>query len=319
MPLPRLIAGMFLVGLLVSGAGVVCGQTFPSKPLRIVTSEAGGGSDFAARLMAPRLAEFLGHPVIIDNRGAAVSGELVAKAPPDGHTLILAGPILWLSPFLRDDVPYDPVRDFSPVALTHTSPNILVVHPSLPVRSVNELIALAKSKPGALNYSSGLKGTPQHLTGELFKAMAKVDIEVITYRGAGPAINALIGGEVQIMFPTPGSVAQHVKSGRLRALAVTSAKPSELLPGLPTVAASVPGYESITIGAILAPANTPATIINRLSQEFARVLGRPDVKEQFLKTGVEPVGGSPEQLAATLKSEMAKWGNLIRNTPGMRE
>ena len=237
----------------------------------------------------------------------------------DSYTLILAGPIHWLSPYLRDDVPYDPVRDFSPVSLTQTSPNILVVHPSLRVASVKELIALAKARPGALNYSSGLKGTPQHLTGELFKSMARVSIEVITYRGAGPAINALLGGEVQLMFPTPGSVAQHVKSGRLRALAVTSAKPTDLLPGLPAVAETVPGYESITIGAILAPANTPAAVVYRLSQDFARVLNRPDVKELFLKTGVEPVGSSPEQLAAILKSEMTKWGNLIKSTPGMRE
>ena len=319
MRMPHFIVEIMSVGLFFMVAGAACGQAYPAKAVRIVTSEAGGGSDFAARLMASRLAEYLGQPVIIDNRGAAVSGELVAKAPPDGYTVILAGPILWLAPYLRDDVPYDPVRDFSPVSLTQTSPNILVVHPSLPVTSVKELIALAKARPGALNYSSGLKGTPQHLTGELFKSMAKVSIEVITYRGAGPAINALISGEVQLMFPTPGSVAQHVKSGRLRALAVTSAKPSELLPGLPPVSAAVPGYESITIGAILAPANTPAAIIGRLHQEFVRVLNRPDVKEQFLKTGVEPVGSSPEQLAATLKSEMTKWGNLIKTTPGMRE
>ena len=318
MPINRIVAAGFCGFMLVAGSGAVCGQAYPVKPVRIVTSAAGGGNDFAARLIAPVLAAGLGQPVIIDNRGAALVAEMVAKAPADGYTLAFAGTTLWLAPFLRESVSYDPVRDFAPVTLAIKQPTVLVVHPSLPVKTVKDLIALAKARPGELNYASGPIAGPQHLTGELFKAMAGVNIVVIPYSGAGPGINALIGGHVHLMFPSPGSVAQHVKSGRLRALAVTSAQPSALLPELPSIAATVPGYESMSLVGVFAPAATPAAIVGRLNQELVRTLNRADVKDTLLKTGVEAVGSSPEQLAAMLKTEMTKWGNLIR-TAGIRE
>ena len=193
-----------------------------------------------------------------------------------------------------------------------------MVHPSLPVKSVRELIALAKAHPGELNYSTGPAGTTLHLSAELFKAMAKTDIVHVPYKGVSLALNDLIAGRVQLMFPTPGSVTQHVKTGRLRALAVTSAQPSALLPGLPTIAATgLPGYESISVFAIFAPAKTPAAIIQRLNQETQAVLKTAETRERFLNAGVEPVGGPPEQLGALMKSEMAKWGKVIRDA-GLR-
>ena len=215
---------------------------------------------------------------------------------------------------MQGNVPWDAIRDFSPITLATSQPSILAVHPSLPVKSVKELIALAKSKPGALNYSVGASGTAQHFAAELFKVMAGVNIVMINYKGGGPATNALIAGEVQVSFVSAASAAPFVKSGRLRALAVTSAQPSMLAPGLPTVAASgLPGYESVTLAGIYAPAKTPTAIINRLNQEFVRVLNGADVKEKLLNSGVEAAGNSPEQFAATIKADMTTVGKLIKD------
>ncbi|MBI3939178.1 MAG: tripartite tricarboxylate transporter substrate binding protein [Betaproteobacteria bacterium] len=314
MMLPRFSVWIFSVGMMVLAAGVVSGQAYPNKPIRIVAPEAGGGGDFAARLIALGLSGSLGQQVIVENRGGAsgiIAGRTVAKAPPDGYTLLFYGSIFWIGALLQD-VPYDPVADFSPITLATSSPNILVVHPSLPVNSVKELIALAKARPGELNYASTTGSTP-HLAAELFKAMAGVNIVRIPYKGAGPALNDLIGGQVQLMFPVAAAVTPHVKSGRLRALAVTSVEPSELVRGLPTVAATVPGYESVQMTAMFAPAKTPATIINRLNQEIVQVLNRADVKEKFFNAGAKVVGGSPEQLMATMKSEMARLGKVIKD------
>ena len=313
---------IFLVGLMVSGADLVSGQGFPNKPVRIVTSEPGGGLDFAARLISQGITSSLGQPVIVENRGGAgglIAIETVAKAQPDGYTLLLYGSTIWLVPFLRENVSYDPVRDFSPVILAVSSPNIVVVHPSIAANSVKELIALAKAKPGVLNYGSGALGASSHLSVELFKAMAGVNIVRIPYKGSGPALNGLIAGQVQVMFATSGGVVPHIKSGRLRALAVTSAQPSALMPDLPTVAASgLPGYVSASLGTIFAPAKTPAPLINRLNQEMVRFLRTADAKEQFLRSGVETVGSTPAELAATMKSEMARLGKVIKDA-GIRE
>ena len=306
--------GMAAMGALILGTAPACAQSFPNRPIRIVTSEAGGGNDLTARLIVPGLSERLGHQVIVDNRNAVIAIETVAKAPPDGYTLLLTGTILWVGPLMLNNVSWDTARDFAPVSIVVNSPNIVTVHPSLPVKSIKELIGLAKARPGQLNYASGANGAPPHLAAELFKAMANANIVMIPYRGSGPAINALIGGQVQLMFPTPGSVAQHVKSGRLRALAVTSAQPSALLPGLPTVAASgVPGYEADAMQPIFAPANTPAAVINRLSQEIAQVLSRADVKEKFLASGVETIGSTPTELASKMQAEIVKWGKLVKS------
>jgi tripartite-type tricarboxylate transporter receptor subunit TctC len=308
---------MSFVALIAAGSDGATSQGYPNKPIRIVTGAPGGGSDFASRLIAQALTESFGQQVVVDNRGN-VAGEIVSKALPDGYTLLLDGASFWIGPLLQE-TSYDPLRDFSPVSAATLSPGILVVHPSVPANSVKELIALAKARPGEINYGSGGAGASTHLAPELFNVMAGVNITRINYKGAGPAINGLIGGEVQMMIPPAGSVSTHVKAGRLRALGITSAQPSALLPGLPTVAASgVPGYEAVSMTGMFAPAKTPAAIINRVSEETVRVLNRADVKERFLNSGVEAVGNTPQQFAAAVKSEMVKWGKVIKDA-GVRE
>ena len=314
MPKPGFSVWIFSLGMVVLGAGLACGQNYPNKPIRIVTSEPGGGSDFTARVLAQGLTVSLGQQVIVDNRaGTITAAQIMTKAAADGYTLLSYNNSLWTLPLLQK-MSYDPVRDFSPIILATRSPNILVVHPSVPVNSVRELIAFAKASPGKLNYASGTVGSSNHLAAELFKALAGVNIARIAYKGSGFAVSDLIGGQVQLMFATAGSVAQHVKSGRLRTLAVTSAQPSALAPGLPTLAASgVPGYESVTMYGMYAPANSPAMLINRLNQEADRFLDMPDTKERFFNAGVETVGGSPQDFAAAIKSDMARLGKVIKD------
>ena len=291
------------------------GQVYPDRPVRIVTPEAGGSQDVVARILAVGLTASLGQQVIIDNRASGViPGEVVARAKPDGHTLLIYAGTFWLQPFVRKSVPYDPVRDFSPITLVVTSPTVLVVHPALPVKSVKELIALVKSRPGELNYAMGSVGSANHLAAELFKSMTGGDMLGIGYRGNGPAVNALISGQVQLMFATASSVMPLVKSGRLKALAVASAQPSTLVPELPTVSASgLPGYESISTTGFFAPAHTPAAIINRLNRDSVRYLHTPEARQRFLAVGAETVGSTPEELAAKVKSEMARMGKVIRD------
>jgi tripartite-type tricarboxylate transporter receptor subunit TctC len=290
--------------------GAASAQTYPIKPIRIITAAAGGGSDFATRLIATPLGPALGQQVIVDNRGV-IAADIAAKAPPDGYTLLLSGPTLWLLPFMRDNVASD-VNDFVGITMATQTANILVVHPSLPAKSVKELIALAKAKPGQLNFATSGTGNSVHIAGELFKSMTGTDIVRVNYKGASQALTDLASGQTQLMFAVPGSVLPHVKSGRLRALAVTSARPTPLAPGLPTVAETLPGYESVSYLAIFAPAGTPAPIVTRLNQEIVRVLARPDVKEKFLATGIETVGSSPEALAALIKGEVARMGKVIK-------
>ncbi len=303
--------------VLVMGASVACAQNFPSKPMRIYTAEAGGGADVVARLIAQGLTASLGHPVIVENQGAAsgiVAAQTVAKASADGYTLLFFGSGIWLLPFLRDNVPYDPVRDFSAVTLADRSPTVLVVTPTLPAKSVAELIALAKAKPGDLNYASGSTGAAPHLAAELFNSLAGVKIVRVNYKGTGPALNDLIAGQVQLMFTTTGTGLAQVKSGRLRALAVTSLEPSVLAPGLPTMAASgVPGYEAESTHGLLAPANTPAAILDLLNRETVRVLNRADVREKLLNAGVEALGSTSAAFAASIRADMSKWGKLIKD------
>jgi tripartite-type tricarboxylate transporter receptor subunit TctC len=286
------------------------GQAYPVKPLRIITAAAGGGSDFATRLIATPLAPALGQQVIVDNRGVLAS-DIAAKAPADGYSLLVVGPTLWLLPFMRDNVGSD-VSDFAPITMATQTANILVVHPTLPAKSVSELIALAKAKPGQLNFATSGTGNSVHIAGELFKSMTGTDIVRVNYKGASQALTDLASGQTQLMFAVPGSVMPHVKVGRLRALAVTSAKPTPLAPGLPSVAASLPGYESVSYLAIFAPAGTPAPIISRLNQEIVRVLNRPDVKEKFFSAGIETVGSSPEALAALVRAEVGRMGKVIK-------
>ena len=304
-----------LLTMLLSVIGNASAQAYPTKPVRIVVTGVGSGGDFAARLIAQGVTATLGQALIVDNRGSGnLPAEIVAKAAPDGYTLCLSAAPLWITPFLRKTA-YDPLRDFAPVTLAISSPNILVVHPALPVKSVRDLIALIRAKPGALNYATSGIGASSFLAAELFKSMLRADMVRVNYKSGGLALTELISGQVQLMFANAGSVATHLQSGRLKALAVTSAKPSALMPGLPTIAAGgLPGYELVSVQGIFAPAGTPEAVITRLNREFIPFLRRADTREKFFAAGVEAIGGTPEELAATLKSEMARLGKVIQAT-----
>ena len=309
---PCLAATMFLAGLAVNGTGAVYAQDYPSKPIRIIASPPGGANNFIARLLAQGIGESFGWQVVVDNRPSGfVQGELLSKSAPDGYTTLVAAGSFTIGPLL-EKAPYDVVKDFSPVTLVATSPSLLVVHPSLPIKSVKDLIALAKAKPGELNFSTSGTGSANHLPAELFKALAGVNIVRINYKGAGPALIGILSGEVHLMFATASSAAPHVQSGRLRAVAVTSAQPSALLPGMPTVAASLPGYEFVSPFGIFAPARTPPAIITRLNQAIVKVIHQPDIKQKFLDTGTDVIGNTPEQYAAVIKSELTTWGKVIK-------
>jgi tripartite-type tricarboxylate transporter receptor subunit TctC len=240
----------------------------------------------------------------------------VARATPDGYTLLIASGNFWVEPLLRK-TGYDPIRGFAPISLLVSSPNILVVHPTVPAKTVRDLIDLAKAKPGALNYASSSIGGSPHLAAELFKYMAGVDIVHIPYKGSGAANVALIGGQVQLTFATVASVTSYIKTGKLRALAVTSAQPSALFPGLPTVAATVPEFDTGGATAMFAPTGTPASIVIQLNSEVVRLLNRPDIKEKFFNVGVEIVCSSPEQLSAAVKLEMTRLGKVVKEA-GLR-
>jgi tripartite-type tricarboxylate transporter receptor subunit TctC len=303
-----------ILSALVGIAGVASAQSYPVKPVRIVTGVPGGSLDLTARLIGPKLAERLGQQVIVDNRGGLISMEIAAKAPADGYTLLLASGSLWISQFVRDHVAWDPIGDYSPITLLVTSPNILVVHPSLPARSVKGLIALVRARAGELNYSSGQAGSSSHIAGELFKSMAGVNIVRVAYKGQGPAMLSLITGESQVSFPNAASAGPFMKSGKLRALAVTTAQPSALASGLPTVAAAgLPGYESSAILGMFAPARTPAPIIDQLNRGIVGALNDADVKQRLFDSGAEVVASSPAELTAAMKSEMATTGKLIKD------
>lgn len=292
--------------------GAVFAQDYPHKPLRIVTSEAGGGNDFPARLIAQGLATALGQQVIVENRpSGVVPGDIVSKAPPDGYTLLLYNNTLWMGPLIQT-TPYVVARDFATVTTVAKAPNVLVVNPALPVKSVADLMAVARARPGELNYGSAGTGASSHLAAELFRTLAHIDIVRINYKGASPALTALLAGELQLMFPTAGAVMPHLRAGRVKALAVTSAAPTALFPGLPSVSATLPGYESTVIYGVLAPAGIPRAILGRLNAEIVRLLERADVKEKFFNAGMETVGGTPEQFAAAIKSEVARMGKLIK-------
>jgi len=308
----RLVAELLSVAIMVLCAAAGRAQDhYPSKIVRIVTAAPGSNNDWGARLLGDEISPSLGHRVIVENRGG-LAAEVVAKAQPDGYTVLFYGPAAWTLQLFRG-VGYDPVRDLAPVTLAMSSPIVLVVHPSLPVKSVKELIALARARPGDLNYASGTIGATPFIAGELFKYMAKVKIERVPYSGTGPSVIGLLGGEVEIMFPGAGSVWHFVQQNRLRALGVASAKPSALTPGLQPVALTVPGYEATSNIAFFVPAKTPAAIVNRLHRELVLALGKADVKERLLKGGVEAVGSSPEELGAYVKADIAKIEALIRS------
>jgi tripartite-type tricarboxylate transporter receptor subunit TctC len=310
----RVITTMLTAVLAVCAAAPAAAQNYPTRPIRLVTAPIGGGNDFVARMVAQALSPRLGQQLVVDNRPTTVVPELVAKAAPDGYTLATIGSSFWLAPFLQESVNYDPIKDFAPIYVTGRSVNLLVVHPAVAAQSTQDLIALARAKPGQINYATGATGTSNHLAAELFKYMAKVDMVRIGYKGSGPAVNDLISGQVQLMFPTTAAGLPHVRSGRLRALAVTSLERTTLAPGLPTVAESgLPGYESLVVYALLAPAKTPASIISRLHTEVAQGLKTPAISERLLSTGVEVVASSPDDLAKTMQKEMSQLGKLIKD------
>jgi tripartite-type tricarboxylate transporter receptor subunit TctC len=307
------IAGVVIIAATLCSPEIASSQHYPSRPIRIIAAPPGGNGDFTARLIAPALAESLGQPVIVENRPTAAVAEIASRAPADGYSLLINASVLWLAPFMKDNLAYDPIRDFAPITLAVKSPHLLVVNPALPVTSVQELIALAKAQPGKLNYAASGSGTSVHLSAELFNAMAGVRTVYIAYKGSGPAFNDVISGQIQFMFPVAAAGMPHVKSGRLRALAVTSLKPTELAPGLNTLASSgLAGYESESILGMFTRAGTPPTVITRLNQEMVRLLRTAEVKERFLHAGVESVGSSPAEFAITIKSEMSRMGRLIK-------
>ncbi len=305
-----------IAGLL--GAAVCAAQDYPGKPVRmIVPFAAGGGTDFVARIVGQKLHETLGQPLVIDNRGGAggaIGTELVAKAAPDGHTLLLgsAGPLA-IQPGLSARLGYDPVRDFAPITLVTSMPFVLVAHPSLPVKNARELIALARAKPGQLNFGSSGSGATTHLATELLKMLAKIDAVHVPYKGVAPALADLMAGQVHFMSGDLNTVLPPVKAGRLRALAVTGAKRSPLVPDLPTIAESgVPGYAASGWFGVLAPAATPRNIIARLNALIVQGIATTDTRERLAALGGEVVGNTPEEFAAYLRDDLAKWTKLIR-------
>ncbi len=291
---------------------------YPSRPIRMVIPFAPGASnDITARLIAPKLSDALGQSVVVDNRGGAggvLGADLVAKSQPDGYTLLMGSPgPLTVNPALLPNLPYQPKRDFVPVTLLAIVPSILEVNPALPVKSVQELIALARATPGKLNYASAGVGSVPHLAGELFKLLAKVEIVHVPYKGSSPAITDLMGGQVSMFFDNMASAVPYVKAGRLRALAITSPKRSAVMPDLPTmIEGGVPGYEAYSWNGVVAPAGTPTTAVKRLAAEIAAVLASPEIREKMKGLGAEVVASSPAEFASFMEKESAKWGRVVR-------
>jgi tripartite-type tricarboxylate transporter receptor subunit TctC len=304
-------------------ASCALAQSYPAKSIRyIVPFPPGGGQDLVVRALAPRMSEALGQTVVVDNRpGAAtmVGAELAAKSPPDGYTVFNgSNTTLAINPNLYNKVPYDPLKDFVAVTQIASLPNLLVVHPSLPARTVKELATLARSRPGQLNYGSSGTGTPAQLAGVMFGDAAGVKLVHVPYRGSSQALTALISGETQMMFGSMTSTVPFVKSGRLRAIAVTGARRSLAAPDLPTVAeAAYPGFEAVTWYGLFVPAGTPAAIIARLNAEVVKILRAPDFRDWLVAQGADPVGSTPEELAAFVKAELAKYAKIVKDS-GMR-
>jgi tripartite-type tricarboxylate transporter receptor subunit TctC len=309
--------GMLVAGLAAILAPAVLAQAYPEKPVRLVVPYAAGGTaDLLARALAQKMGAALGRQVVIENRtgaGGGIGADVVAKARPDGYT-ILMGTIAShaINPNLYRDLPYDAEKDFAPVALVATMPNLLVVNPAVPAKTVAELIALAKSKPGALAFASAGSGTTQHLSGEIFKKMAGVDLLHVPYKGNAPAVTDLVGGQVQLMFDNIPISLQQVRAGKLRALAVTGPKRSPVLPEVPTIAeAALPGYAVTSWFAVFAPAGTPPSVVTLLNREINKALSDAALRRQLADQGIEPAGGTPAQLAAHVHAEIARWRKVV--------
>lgn len=313
----RTIARGLSVALLACCAPLAA-QEYPSKPVRLVVPFApGGGTDIVGRLIAQRLTESLGQTVVVDNRagaGGVIGAELVAKAPADGYTLLMGTPgPLTINPNLMKSLPYQTLRDFTPISLATLSPFILVVHPALPARTVKELVALAKARPGALNYGSAGNGSVGHLAGEQLAALAGLKMVHVPYKGSSLAVTDLLAGQLQLMMENLPTVLPHIKAGKLRALGVGTKQRSALVPDYPPLAeAGVPGYEASTAFGVLGPARLPPAVLSRLNRDIVRVLQGPDVREKLSAQGVEAVGSTPEQYAAHLRDELERYGRIVQ-------
>jgi tripartite-type tricarboxylate transporter receptor subunit TctC len=313
--LARCIAACALALL---GAPAALAQGYPSRPIHfVVPYPAGGPLDTVARLLGQRVSESVREPVIVENKpgaGGNIGADMVAKAPPDGYTILMGAVATHaINPTLYKSIPYDPMKDFAPITQVASTPNVLVVNSSLPVSSVKDFIAYAKAHPNALNFGSGSTGSAGHLAGELFKTMAGVQMVHVPYKGAGPAMQDLIGGQIQLMFDNLASSLGQIHAGKVKALAVTTAKRSSLAPELPTIAESgLPGFDISTWFGVFAPGATPRDIVERLHAEFVKALAAPDVHEAMLKLGAEPVGNTPEEFAAYIRSEAQKYAKVIK-------
>jgi tripartite-type tricarboxylate transporter receptor subunit TctC len=311
----RRIAFFLAAFLCVSSA---LGQSYPSRPIRIVVPYPPGGfNDTLGRTLAAKFTEAWGQPAVVENKPGAntvIGTDYVAKSPPDGYTLLVVAFPFAVTPSLLKNMPYDTVKDFAPIAWAAVSPNALVVNPSLPVKTVAELVALAKAKPGTLSYASTGNGSSNHISMELFKSLAGVDIVHIPYKGSGPAVTDLLGGQVQLMFDNAPNVMPQVKAGKLRALGMSGAKRSSFAPDIPTIAESgVPGYEVAVWFGLVAPAATPREVVMKLNAEVLRILAMPDVRERFQSQGVEPVGSTPEQFGEHIRGQMVKWAKVVKD------
>jgi len=307
-----------LAALLVAVAPLALAQAYPARPIHfIVPYPAGGPLDTVARLLGQKVSESVHQPVVVENRpgaGGNIGAEAVARSAPDGYTILMGAVATHaINPTLYSSIPYDPVKDFAPVTEVAWTPNVLVVNPKLPVHDVKEFIAYAKAHPGELNFGSGSTGSAGHLAGELFKTMAGVQMVHVPYKGAGPAMQDLIGGQIQLMFDNLASSLGQIRAGKVRALAVTTAKRSSLAPELPTIAESgLPGFDISTWFGIFAPGGTPQPVVLRLHDEFVKALEAPEVRSTMEKMGAEPVGNTPEQFAAYIQSEAKKYAQVIK-------
>ena len=315
----RIPTSLLFLAAALTAAPAALAQTYPTKTVRmIVAFPPGGTTDILARATAQKLTEAFGQQVVIDNRpgaGGNIGTELVARSPADGYTLLASpGSTLTSNPAVYAKVPFDTVRDFAPVTIIAEVPNVLIVHPSLPVKTVKELIALAKTRPGQLAYASTGAGQSTHLSAELFKQMARVDMIHVPYKGSAPALTDMVAGQVTVMFDNMPSCLPFVKAGRLKAIAVTSTKRSPTTPELPTVAeAALPGFDVTVWFSVLAPANTPRDIVARLNGEIVKALKAPDMRERLSQQGAEPVGNTPEEFSAVIKRDLAKWSKLVKD------
>lgn len=298
--------------LLAAAAQTAAAQSYPTKPIRVIIAQApGSATDVVTRTLGSKLQASLGQPLVVDARpgaGGTLGTDVAAKAPPDGYTLFMANNSTHgANPALYSKLPYDAVRDFAPIIFVASTPYVLSVHPSLPVANVKQLIALAKTKPGQINYASAGNGSTHHLSGELLKSMAGIDIVHVPYKGTGPALTGLLSGEVSITFATVTSIQPHLKSGRAKALAVTTPKPSPMLPGVPTISESaLPGFEMLSWFGLLAPAGAPPAIVTRMNAEVAKVLALPEIRSALAVQGLETRGGTPAQFGDHIRAEIAK-------------